>query len=88
MGARTFVSGMLRQVVGQDSTNHSCACRKITWCGLILQGGEWARSMPKDSLWPLIIAPPAIGDMSDVVSGRPDAWMHHRSIVRIKHPPG
>lgn len=31
---------------------------------LLSQGGEWARSMPKTDLWPLIVAPPAIGQLA------------------------
>ncbi len=63
----------------------------VAWGPVLLsQGGEWARSMlPREArLWPLIIAPPAVGkhllirlqhsNADDIVYGTVDAGDHPR----------
>ena len=75
MGARTVVPGMPTESCGPGQFQSRMCMLGVHRGGLTLQGGEWARSMPKDGLWPLIIAPPAIGGTCDMVSGALDAWM-------------
>ena len=50
-------------------SNHNVV-QDVAWGGVLLShGGSWARSLPKADLWPLVVLPPIVGELSHPEQG-------------------